>query len=77
MAFWQEAAKLAGAVSVGAILVVIGIWVGRVNSDRETLKQIAEDIRNDLKEITRDMRSDLKGIRVEIRELRSANYEKT
>jgi hypothetical protein len=39
------------AIAVISSLVTIGIWVGRVNSDRDSFKEFMKEIRDDIKRI--------------------------
>lgn len=40
-------------IAVVSLLVTIGIWIGRVNSDRENFKEFMKEIRDDIGEIFR------------------------
>lgn len=60
------------AIAIGSLLVTAGIWIGKVNSDRQNFKEFMEKVREDFKEVRndiRELRNDIKEVRNDIKEI--------
>ena len=62
LADWTVPAAIIATIGVIAVLVRIGMWIGRVNSDRDSFKEFMEAVRDDFKEV----RADIKNILVKV-----------